>query len=268
MTLLVPPRADAGSSIQTIERGMQVLRAFRSHRRPLTNAELVRRTGLPKATVSRLTSTLLELGFIRHIPGSRAFEIAPGALSIGNAMLGACELPQAVDPFLRELADTLGVSVALSVPDGLEMLYVAYRAGPQVVSLRMDVGTLIPMGTTASGHAHLWSLPPGQREALVEEMRRAHDPRRGYVEAALTESFAQLQEQGTCAVLGQYQRGVYGIALPVRLGLGQVLMSLSCGKAEMSPDLVSERRRIAPFLKDVAGRLQRSVAGLDSASWA
>ena len=49
--------------------GLRPLRAFRCDRASLGNAELVRRTGLPKATVSRLTTTLLQVGFLRHVAG-------------------------------------------------------------------------------------------------------------------------------------------------------------------------------------------------------
>ena len=50
----------------TVERGLEVLRAFHAERTPLSNAELVRRTGLSKATVSRLTTTLIRIGFLRR----------------------------------------------------------------------------------------------------------------------------------------------------------------------------------------------------------
>jgi hypothetical protein len=84
-----PDRASAG--VQTVQRGLQVLRAFRSDRAALSNLELVQRTGLSKATVSRLTSTLLHLGYLRHVPGSRAFALSAAPLGIGHAYLAASE---------------------------------------------------------------------------------------------------------------------------------------------------------------------------------
>ncbi|WP_027818491.1 helix-turn-helix domain-containing protein [Paraburkholderia bannensis] len=48
----------------TVERGLEVLRDFRAAREPLSNAEIGRRTGFPKATVSRLTTTLIAEGYL------------------------------------------------------------------------------------------------------------------------------------------------------------------------------------------------------------
>src|SRR6476620_7244942 len=97
------------TALVTVERGMQVLRAFRCDRGSLSNAELVRRTGLSKATVSRLTSTLLEVGFLRHTTGSREFELATGSIGIGHAFLAGNELAQVAGPHLQRLADALNV---------------------------------------------------------------------------------------------------------------------------------------------------------------
>jgi hypothetical protein len=159
--------AHDSATLMTVERGLEVLRAFRSDRTPLTNAELVRRTGLPKATVSRLTSTLLQVGFLRQAPGRRAFELADGALGIGVAFLGTNDLLHAAQPLLQDLADRLDVSVALAVPEGLDMLYVGYGVSRQVATLRLGVGSVLPMGSTSIGRAYLWALPPAQQRPLV-----------------------------------------------------------------------------------------------------
>ena len=84
---MTSPAAIDTASVLTVTRGLQVLRAFRSDRTPVSNAELVRRTGLSKSTVSRLTSTLLQLGFLRRVPGGREFALATGALAMGHAFV-------------------------------------------------------------------------------------------------------------------------------------------------------------------------------------
>ena len=248
------------AAVLTVERGMQVLRAFRSDRAPLTNAELVRRTGLSKATVSRLTSTLLQLGFLRHVAGSREFELAAAPLGIGHAFLATNDLLQRANPFLQELADQLNVSVALAVADGLEMLYIGYRAGQRVATLRLGVGSVLPMGTAAIGHAYLWGLPAAEQKRLVAALKRSAGDQASTMERGIRESFAELESTGTCGVLGGYQRDAYGVALPVVVGRERSVMGLSCGKAVLRPDLAAERRRIAPVLKEAAARFEELLA--------
>lgn len=258
-----PGKPRGGAAILTVSRGMQVLRAFRSARAPMANADLVRVTGLPKATVSRLTSTMLQLGFLRHVRGSREFELAAGALGIGHAFVASSELLQAVGPFMQELADRLGVSVALAIGDGLDMLYVAYRASHKVATLRMGVGSVLPMGTTSIGHAYLWALPAAPREALIARLRRAAGSRQAVMMRGMEESFSELAATGACGVLGGFQRDAYGVAVPVHVGCSRTVMGLSCGKADVQPDLAAERKRIAPVLKNAAPRLEGLLAAFD-----
>jgi DNA-binding IclR family transcriptional regulator len=262
VTALPLPEHDS-ATLMTVERGLEVLRAFRSDRAPLTNAELVRRTGLPKATVSRLTSTLLQVGFLRLVPGKREFELSAGALGIGHAYLATSEILQAAQPLMQALADQLDVSVALAIQDGIDMLYVGYRVSRKVATLRLGVGSVLPMAATSIGRAYLWALPPAQRRGLIDEHKRRAGAQAEALESSLQESFAELETLGTCAVLGGFQRGTYGVALPVHVGRQKVLMSMSCGKADVELDLQSERARIAPALKDTAMQLEALLRDFD-----
>jgi DNA-binding IclR family transcriptional regulator len=249
----------------TVERGLEVLRAFRSNRAPLTNSELVRRTGLSKATVSRLTSTMLQLGFLRHAGGSRQFELAPGPLAIGHAFVSSNELLERANPLLQELGDRLNVSVALAHADHLDMVYVGYRAGRQVGTLRLGVGSVLPMGRTAIGHAWLWSRPEPERAQLLQALVRKAGEHGPALEASLQRSFADLDAGGTCAVLGRFQRDCFAVALPVTVGRGRKVLGLSCGTASLRVDIAAEQKRIAPELKRTAARLEALLADCDDA---
>jgi DNA-binding IclR family transcriptional regulator len=256
--------SETGSAaLLTVGRGLHVLRAFRSERAALTNAELVRRTGLSKATVSRLTSTLLNLGFLRHQVGGRAFELAAGSVGMGRAFIEGSELLRTLQPFMQDLAERLGVSAALAVADGLDMMYIAYRASHRVATLRLGVGSVLPMGRTAIGHAYLWGLPAIEQRAQITQLKRAAGVQAQALEAGIRTSFSELQEIGTCCVWSGYLRDTYGIALPVRVGRQRVLMGLSCGKAIVSPDLATERRAVSPQLEQAAVELQVLLADVD-----
>ncbi|WP_322063290.1 IclR family transcriptional regulator [Paraburkholderia sp. J63] len=252
------------ATLMTVERGLEVLRAFRSNRAPLSNAELVRRTGLSKATVSRLTSTLIQVGFLRLVPGKREFELSIGALGIGHAYLSTNDLLQSAQPLLQALADRLDVSVALGIQDGIDMLYVDYRVSRKVATLRLGVGSVLPMGTTSIGRAYLWGLPEAEQRCLIEEHKRRAGAQGDALEQAIRASFDELEATGTCAVLGGFQRSTFGVSLPVRLGREGTLMSISCGRADVDFDLEAERERIAPALKETAARLQVQLADCGS----
>jgi DNA-binding IclR family transcriptional regulator len=249
----------------TVQRGTDVLRAFRAERKPLSNAELVRRTGLAKATVSRLTTTLMQLGFLRHVPGGRQFELATAPLSIGHAFIEASPMLRKAAPFMQGLADKLNVSVALAIGDHLEMLYVGYCTGRRIATLRLGVGSMLPMGVTAIGRAYLWGLPAVEQNARIQALRRAAGSNGAAMERGIRAGFAELEAGGTCFAIGGYQRDAYGIAQPVRIGRERVLMSFSCGAVDVSPDLTAARKRIAPELKKASVQLEKLMADLEDA---
>jgi DNA-binding IclR family transcriptional regulator len=169
-------------------------------------------------------------------PGKRAFELATGALRIGHAYLAT---------------------------DGIDILYVAYRVSHKVVTLRLGVGSMLPICTTSIGKACLWALPPEQQRALIDEHKRHTGTQGEALDASIRASFAELESGCTCAVLGGFQRRTYGVALPIRVGRQGILMSLSCGSADVKFDLESQRALIAPALKDMAARRQNLLAGID-----
>lgn len=249
--------------VLTVERGMQVLRAFRSSSAPLSNAELARRTGMSKAAVSRLTSTLMQLGYLRHESGGREFELAAGPLGVGHAFIASSDLLRTANPFLQDLADRLGVSVALAIGNGNDMLYVAYRASHKVATLRLGTGSVLPISTTSIGHAYLWALPAGEQKRMMAALHKQAGSNGPGVVRGIRESFAEMERSGVCGVLGGFQRDAYGVALPVRVGRKGVVMGLSCGKADLQPDLAAERKRIAPVLRDAAVRLEALLADFD-----
>jgi DNA-binding IclR family transcriptional regulator len=164
---------------------------------------------------------------------------------------------------MQALADRLGVSVALAAGNGQDMLYVAYRAGNRVATLRLGVGSVLPMATTAIGRAWLWGLSEGERSLKLAALMHAAGPRAASLDSGIRASFGELQGTGTCAVLGGYQRNAFGVALPVRIGRQRVVMGLSCGRADLQPDLAREHRRITPALKDAALALEAALADFD-----
>ncbi len=247
----------------TVERGLRVLRAFRSDRVPLSNADLVRRTGLSKATVSRLTSTLLNLGLIRRVPDGRKLELSAGPLAVGHAYLATNELVQVAHPVMQSLADALDVSVAFGIRDGMDMLYVGYRVSAKVATLRLGVGTVLPMGVTAMGHAYLWALPPAERDHLLQQILHAAAGNAARTEKSIRNSFAQLDETGVCGVVSEYQRKVYALAAPASIGRKHTLMGLSCGNADFSQSFSKAKKRIVPELKQAVVQLETLLADYD-----
>lgn len=261
--MVVDKDDDTINTMLTVSRGLQVLRIFRGERASLSNAQIVSRTGLPKSTVSRLTSTLIRSGFLRHVAGGRQFELASGSLGIGHAFVESSPLVQMAQPLMQQLADDLNVSVALAVGDHLDMLYVAYCSGKHIATLRLGIGSLLPMAHTAIGRAYLWGLSEEPRKSLLQSLVADPGNAATGLEIEVGNSFTELAASGTCFVQGGYQRDAFGIALPVKVGIERTVMGFSCGAVDISSNLLSARRRIEPALKQAAPRLEKLLESIE-----
>ncbi|WP_420996595.1 IclR family transcriptional regulator [Cupriavidus sp. 30B13] len=247
----------------TLQRGLEVLRAFRADRAPLSNIELVRRTGYSKAVVSRLTSTLLQLGFLRRAAGGQLFELGSGALGIGHAFLEGSPVRRLARPLMQRLADELDVSVALGVGDHLDMLYVAYCTGERIATLRLGEGSVLPMSFTSIGRAWLHALPPAERDTHVGMLLAAAGTQAGILRESIASAFEDIDASGACVCIGEFQRDAYGISTPLHAGRHRLPMALSCGAVGLRPSLAAVRKRVVPRLRQAARELEALLAGLD-----
>ena len=92
--------------VTALARGIDILSAFQAEDRWLSNAELARRTELPKPTVSRLTFTLMSLGFLDLDEDTGLYLLHPRILSLGYPVLQRLSIRQVARPFIRELANS------------------------------------------------------------------------------------------------------------------------------------------------------------------
>lgn len=255
--------SESGETMLTVRRGLEVIRAFRSERKSLGNADLVQRTGIPKASVSRITSTLVTLGLLVRVPGTRKFQIGTRPLSIGQAYLDSSPLGRLVSPHMQALADELGVSSALATRAGLQMLYVAYSKSQRISTLRLGVGSLLPLDVTSVGRAYLWAMPEKDRLDVMAQIRHASGVKADRRISNIESAFEDLATHGVCMSIVEYQPDAFGVAVPVRLGRSSTLMTLNAGAVHEGVNRQYLLDVIAPPLKRTAERLEMACKDMD-----
>ena len=106
----------------------------------LGNLDLARLTGLPKPTISRITYTLTELGYLRYHPDTGKYSPGYGVLALGYGLLAGLEVRELAKASMTELARQTGGAVALGAFDGDAMTYVEAVHGSSALYLRLPVG--------------------------------------------------------------------------------------------------------------------------------
>ena len=89
--------------IWSVARAMQILQAFRLRDGAMGNNELSESTGIAKATVTRLTHTLTELGYLKR-DSSRKYYPSPSLLTLGYTVLGKLRIRQMAQAGMQEIA--------------------------------------------------------------------------------------------------------------------------------------------------------------------
>src|SRR5690606_14262719 len=97
------------------------------------NTELAERTGLPAATVSRITYTLARCGFLTFNRRLRMYELGGEAFAIGRVALANLDIRRLAKPHMRELAESSGFNVGLGTRDRHLMIYTDACEGGSIV---------------------------------------------------------------------------------------------------------------------------------------
>ena len=157
--------------MQSLERGLAVIRAFDAeHRELLALSDVARSTGLTRAAARRFLLTLVKLGYVNFSQGR--FSLRPRVLELGYAYLSSLSLPEVALPHMEALVAEVNESCSISVLDDTDIVYVARVPTRRIMSITLAVGTRLPAFVTSMGRVLLAGLPD-------DELVRSPAPDRG-----------------------------------------------------------------------------------------
>lgn len=244
----------------SLSRGLQLLRAFGPGDAVLGNRELCERTGLPKATVSRLAYTLMMLGYLSRSADNR-YTLGSGVLSLGYPMLAGMRIRQIARPWLERLARESGCTVNLGMRDRLNAVYVDTCRADSGNAWRPDIGSVLPLLTTAMGCALLAGSPAAEREAVLNRLR-IQDPDRFRMERATWERERDaFPRVGHCTSMGEWRADVHAVAVPLRQQVQPATMAINCTRSFLAGQAGRFVQDVAAALKDTARRIELDCAG-------
>ncbi len=246
------------SFVVALSRGLEVLRAFHPNDGLLGNQEIAARTKLPKPTVSRLTYTLTKLGYLTQVPRFEKYQLAPAAMSLGYAALANLGVQHLSESFREEVMRATGGAVAVGARDRLSMIYFGQSRSGLALGVQLDVGSKVPIATTAMGRAYIWALPDDERAQLLRELREHYGHRWPRIRGGIERAGELVARRGFAISAGEWQDDVHAAGVALTLNDGTGPYAFNCG----APAFRFTEDRL---LNDIGPRLVTMVRSIEAA---
>ncbi|HWC78355.1 MAG TPA: IclR family transcriptional regulator C-terminal domain-containing protein [Pseudonocardiaceae bacterium] len=244
--------------VQSLERGLAVIRCFAADRPELTLSDVARATGLTRAAARRFLLTLTDLGYVRT--DGKFFSLTARVLELGYAYLSGLSLPEIALPHLEALSAEVRESSSVSVLDGSDIVYVARVPVSRIMTVSINVGTRFPAYATSMGHVLLADLDAAPFESYVDSVRL--EPLTSHTITSpqqLRAELATVRTQGWALVDQELEAGLRSVAVPIRDRAGRVVaaMNVSTHASRTTPDSV--RDTILPPLLATAAAIESDL---------
>ncbi len=245
--------------VTALARGLEVLACFRSGNGVLGNQDIAKRCQLSNSTVSRLTSTLVKMGYLMHDEPTGKYRLGMATLALGAGMLAKLDVRQLARPYMQELADFCQGVVSLGVRDRLSMLYIESCRSSSVLTLSVDVGSRLPITTSSMGRAYLVEASATERQEIFDRVNELDERSSEAILQGFEQALKDYKELGCTCSFGDWQKDVNGISIGLNLGVNFPLMSINCGgpSSSLSPEFLLEEVR--PRLLEMKQRLRETV---------
>jgi IclR family transcriptional regulator, pca regulon regulatory protein len=241
--------------VQSLDRGLAVIRAFGPDREKLSLSEVSRETGLTRAATRRFLLTLVKLGYVRN--DGREFSLSPRVLELGYAYLSGLAMPEIAAPHLEELVARVRESSSISVLDGHHIVYVARVPTKRIMTVAISVGTRFPAYATSMGRVLLAGLRDEDlsrylREAEFEQFtaRTVTDPER------LREIVREVARLGYAIVDQELEEGLRAIAAPIHGAGDAVTAAINVSAHASRVSMAAMRSDLLPAMLETARRIE------------
>jgi IclR family pca regulon transcriptional regulator len=257
----IEPVQRNGEFVQSLDRGLAVIRAFDADHPELTLSEVARQTGLTRAAARRFLHTLVEIGYMRADGGK--FALRPKILELGFSYLSSLSLPQLALPHMEQLVERVHESSSMCVLDGDEIVYVARVPTKRIMAVVIAVGTRFPAYATSMGRVLLAARSDDWLDGYLSsvEMRKlTANTTTDTVE--LRAELVRIREQGWAMVDQELEEGLRSVAAPVRDSSGRVVAAVNVAVNASRRTSAEVRTDVVPQLLDTARRIEQDLSGV------
>lgn len=195
---------------------------------PITPTEINTTLKLPKPTVHRLFHTLEAEGFIQRDLDGRSYSPGARLRRLSMDALSSLRIRTARAAVLNALADEVGETCNIAIPDREGMIYLDRVETKWPLRIQLPVGSTVPFYCTASGKMYLSTFRATHLRTFLAATKRPPltdatitDP------ARLSDELALIDARGYATDNEEFMDGMVAIAVAVRDTHDRLLATLS-----------------------------------------
>ncbi|WP_406644500.1 IclR family transcriptional regulator [Aliisedimentitalea scapharcae] len=252
-----PQGAKDRNFVTALARGLDVLRCYRRGEVLLSNTDFADRTGLPKATVSRLTHTLCQLDYLVLETATGSYRLGAGVLQLGFGVLASIDICDRAGSVLRDLRNGPNSYITAALGEAFrdEAIYLGVYRSRENVSLSMHVGSRLPLFFSAMGRAILVGSTDEQRQTAFESADLVDPENKQLRQQAYEAARSEFDTHGYCSSYGEWRHDVNAIAVPVHSLTGSRVFGLNVGGPSFHVKPKELQGYYAGALREAAGLL-------------
>jgi DNA-binding IclR family transcriptional regulator len=223
---------------RSLERALQILDAFNRDRQVLSRSQLADIVDLPRATVLRLCSTLVQYGYLARDPDSNNYSLGMRFFEQGSILFNSFPVRAAASHRLTQLQTETGQTVFLGVVDNDELLYIDKREDPHnVINFTSKIGTRRPLFWGMCGPCLMAYLSSDKVERVLKKIPLVAITKNSITAVEEFKAWlSRIREEGLAIDHETTFEGITGIAAPIRDSSGEVVASVGVAMISSATD--------------------------------
>ena len=247
--------------VQSLERGLAVIKSFGADSPEQTITDVANATGLDRFATRRLLLTLESIGYVEQ--KGRHFRLRPQTLQLGYAYLSSLPWWHSAQRVSEKLTARIGVSSAVGVLDQYDVVYVAYASAQRFPLLwNRSVGVHLPAVTTAIGRTLLAAFPPEELRRWISQTKiKRYTPRTRTKRVEIEKILDDVRKHGFSLVDQELEIGLRSLGVAVTNKSGTTVAGLSVSVVEGQASSGTLIKSYLGPLQDAAAEIGESLPG-------
>jgi IclR family KDG regulon transcriptional repressor len=244
--------------LSSVTNAIRLIKAFSDDDYEIGISDLGKRLKLPKSTVHRLASTLVEEGMLEQSEENGRYRLGLVVFELGSLVRRKMDFYSEAKPVLMALRDKTEESVHLAILVNASIMYINSLETKKAIRMRLEVGVRKPAHSTAAGKAMLAYQPADVLARVLAEGLSEHTVNTIVDPEEFKRELANVRTRGYATADEENEVGVRSLAAPVRDHSGNVIAAISIAgpvqrltkkvMTTFAPDVVSAAEAISARL--------------------